>query len=176
MKISIDHTIAPDAVADFYAVYVAAFDPLRTRAAARHMLTAEEFRAEMTDERIDKYVVRDEAGAIIALGTLATDLAAIPWISPEYFAAHYPEQLARGAVYYLGYTLVKPEHARTGAYRLIMDHLERRCSEDRAVCGYDVCAYNDARTIGRRSASLAESWGARVDQLDVQTYYAASFS
>src|SRR3954462_4619950 len=108
MRITIEQSIDAEAIDAFYPLYVAAFDPIRTRAAARHMLTAEEFAEEMTDQRIDKYVVWHADGTPIALMTLATDLTAVPWISPEYCTARYPDHMSRGAVYYLGYTLVHP--------------------------------------------------------------------
>jgi len=62
MKITIERTMSPAAIDTFYGIYVAAFDPLRTRAAARHLLSAQEFAAEMTDERIEKYVAWGEDG------------------------------------------------------------------------------------------------------------------
>jgi GNAT superfamily N-acetyltransferase len=175
MNITVESTIADEHIAAFYEVYAAAFGPMRTRAAARHMLTADEFAAEMTDERIDKYVVWDVSGQPAAIATLATDLSAIPWISPEYFAAQYPDQLADGRVYYLGYTLVKPQYAGKGIHHMLMEQVKRRLATDRAVCGYDVCAFNDAGAIGRVVGDLASAWGARIDRLDVQTYYAACF-
>jgi hypothetical protein len=175
MKITIERTMSPEAIAAFYPLYVAAFDPIRTRAAARHILTAEEFAAEMTDERIDKYVVWDATGEPVALTTLATDLSAVPGISREYFAARYPAQYARGAVFYLGYTLVDPKHAGQGVFTLMTDRVERRLAQARAVCAFDVCASHDANKVGRRVAALAGSGDANVDAIDVRTYYAASF-
>jgi GNAT superfamily N-acetyltransferase len=175
MKITTERVLAASVVAAFYPLYAAAFAPLRTRAAARHVLTADEFAAEMADERIDKYVVWDDSGAPVAMTTLATDLAAVGWISPEYFAARHPDEFARGAVFYLGYTLVHPEHANQGVFQLMTDTIERRCAEVRAVCAFDVCAYNDAGRVGRRIALLASgNWN--VDAVDVQTYYAASWA
>ncbi|MGC9665876.1 hypothetical protein ACNTMW_04895 [Planosporangium sp. 12N6] len=175
MRLSIERVIDADTVATFYPLYVAAFEPIRTRAAARHLLSAEEFAAEMTDHLIDKYVVWDDDGEPIALTTLTTDLSAVPWISPEYFAARYPEQFARGAIYYLGYTLVHPGFAERGVFQLMSDAVERRCADVEAVLAFDVCAYNDARAVGRRVGRLGDSEGVTLSAVDVQTYYAATF-
>jgi GNAT superfamily N-acetyltransferase len=175
VKVTIEHKMSEAAVSAFYPVYVAAFDPIRTRAAARHLLAAEEFEAEMVDERIDKYVVWEDNGEPVALTTLATDLDAVPWISPEYFAARYPDQLARGAVFYLGYTLVRPEYAQQGVFQLMTDAVEQRAAESQGVLAFDVCAYNNARSVGRRVGRLGESVGVSLDAVDVQTYYAATF-
>jgi hypothetical protein len=175
MKITVERTIGAEAIAAFYPLYSAAFDPMRTRAAARHMLTAEEFADEMTDERIDKYVVWDDSGVPVALTTLATDLSAVGWISPDYYAARYPEALARGAVFYLGYTLVRPGNTTQGVFQLMTGAIQRRCAEARAVCGFDVSAYNDARKVGKRIGLLGGSGEWSVDAVDKQTYYTASF-
>jgi len=175
VRVTVESTIDTSVVEAFYALYVAAFDPLRTRAAARHVLTAGEFAAEMHDPRIDKYVVWDDGGEPVALTTLATDLSAVAWISPEHMAARYPEHAERGAVYYLGFTLVHPQRGHR-AFALTIGALTRRLAEDRAVCGFDVCAYNDAGNLGR---SLVRAFGRdRVspDRIDVQTYYAADYS
>jgi hypothetical protein len=177
MKITIERTIAPAAIESFYAIYLAAFGPLRTRAAARHVLSAQEFAAEMTDERIDKYVAWNGDGEPIALTTLTADLAAVPWVSPDYYAARYPEHFARGALLYLGYTLVHPDHEREGVFARIAARVVRRCTQERAVCAFDVCGYNDqVHGLGRSIAALSRSLDMRVETADVQTYYAAVFN
>jgi hypothetical protein len=176
MKITIESTVGTDAIELFYDLYVAAFAPLQTNAAARHMLSFGEFIEEMTDPRIDKYVAWDDDGEPIALTTLTTDLTAVPWISPHYFAARYPEHHDRGALYYLGYTLVRPDRERSGVFARIAARIVRRLTEERAVCAFDVCGYNDGtHQIGRSIANLSRSLDMSMDTVDVQTYYAASF-
>lgn len=175
MRLTVLGALDPATVDAFYPAYAAAFEPLRTRAAARHILSAAEFAEEMTDPRIDKYVVWTDDGEPVAMTTMTTDLSAVAWISPEYFAARYPEHYARGAVYYLGYTLVGPGRKRHGAFALMMDAVVRRLIEGRAVCAFDICAYNDERGIGRRIAALCRAGNSTIDPVDVQTYYAASF-
>lgn len=174
MRLTIEHKLSDAAIAAFYPLYVAAFEPVSTRAAARHLLAAEHFEAEMVDERIDKYVLWDD-DTPLALTTLSTDLDAVAWISPEYFAARYPEQYARRAIFYLGYTLVEPERAEQGMFHLMIDAIERRCAEARGVFAFDVCAYNDAHSVGRRIRRLGETDGWSLAAIDVQTYYAATF-
>jgi hypothetical protein len=177
MKVTVEQTLPASVVDAFYPMYVAAFDPLRTVAAARHVLSAEEFAAEMADPRIDKYVVWDDEDMPVAMTTLATDLAAVPWISPEYFAAKYPEHLARGAVFYLGYTLVAPGgRRRPGVFPLMIQRMMRRLIEANAVCGFDVCAHNDTHGIGRQVAAMCRAGNADIAKLDTQTYYSFAFS
>jgi hypothetical protein len=90
----------------FWELYVTAFGPLRTRAAQRQVLHEDEFYEEMNDPRVWKYVVYDSSGQPVGLSTLTKHLDAITWISPEYYAARYPQHYARQAVYYLGFALV----------------------------------------------------------------------
>jgi hypothetical protein len=177
LKITIERALSAADIDIFYTVYVAAFGPLRTNAAARHLLTADEFADEMTDERIEKYVARGEDGEPVALTTLTTDFTAVPWISPDYYAARYPDHFARGALFYLGYTLVHPEHERRGVFARIAARIVRRLSEARAVCAFDVCGYNDdVHGIGKSIAALSRSLDMSMDTIDVQTYYAATFN
>ena len=74
------------------------------------MLTRAEFFAQMGDERIDKYVAWEADGEPIGMITLTRHLESVPWVSPEYFAARFPEQWARNAVYYLGFMPGPPAH------------------------------------------------------------------
>jgi GNAT superfamily N-acetyltransferase len=172
VKITIERSVA---LGSLYDSYLAAFGPLRTRAAARHLLDADEFAAEMADERIEKYVAWQD-GVPIGLATLTGDLSAVPWVSPEFYAARYPEHAARGALLYLGYTLVHPDHEKQGVFARIAARIVRRCHEARAVCAFDVCGYNDdVHGIARSIAALSRSLPVKVETVDVQTYYGAVF-
>jgi hypothetical protein len=55
------------------------------------------------------------------------------------------------------------------------DAVEQRAAESQGVLAFDVCAYNNARSVGRRVGRLGESVGVSLDAVDVQTYYAATF-
>jgi hypothetical protein len=177
VKITIESTLRMDVIEQFYDLYVMAFTPLQTNAAARHMLTFDEFAEEMTDPRIEKHVAWNRDGEAVALTTLTTDLAAVPWISPHYFAHRYPEHAARGAIFYLGYTLVHPEHEGTGVLARVTVRIFRRMTEARGVLAFDVCGYNDAtHQIGQTVANLSRSLDMKMDRVDVQSYYAATFN
>ena len=52
----------------------------------------------------------------------------------------------------------------------------RRLIEANAVCGFDVCAYNDAHGIGRQVAALCRAGNADIAKLDTQTYYSFAFN
>ena len=181
MRVTIEPTIPPYLVTSFYDLYVAAFEPLRTRAAARQVLNLHEFAQEMSDPRVDKYVVWDEdargAERAVALTTFTNDLSTVPWIEPAYYEHRYPEHFARGAVFYLGFTLVHPGLHQAGVFHRTVAKIVERLVEERAVCAWDICAHNDIslslqdnieRLLHRRA-------DVTVAPIDRQTYYAGTF-
>nr|KEP23831.1 hypothetical protein DA06_04385 [Georgenia sp. SUBG003] len=176
-QVSTSRTLSDDLIDEFWPTYLAAFEPLETRAAARHVLTREEFEEEMRDERILKVLAHDHEGRAAGLTTLATDLAAVPWVSSEFHARLYPEHAARGAIYYVGFTLAHPGHRRSLVFVDMLDALIDILVTGRVVCAYDVSRYNDetlrfAEHLFARARSVSDL---EVERVDVQTYYAATF-
>ncbi|MFD6445802.1 hypothetical protein ACFWEJ_11895 [Promicromonospora sp. NPDC060204] len=161
----------------FWTLYLDAFEPLRTRAAARHVLHREEFDAEMADPRVTKLLVRDDQGDAVGLTTLATDLAAVPWVSPEFFAARYPEHAARGALWYIGFTLAHPGRRATRTFMDMIDALVGHLAEHRVVCAYDVSRFNDdsLRFAENLRRHLERTQDVTVETVDRQSYYATTF-
>ncbi len=167
----------PEDVIDiFWPIYRASFEPLTVRAAARHLLSREEFEEDMRDERILKFLVQD-GGRIVGMTTMTTDLDAVPWISPEYYRHHYPEHAARGAIYYFGYALVDPDHRRNRVFVAMLDTMLALLLENRAIAAYDVSRYNDetVKLAERLFIRARQTSDVTVDVADVQTYYAATF-
>ena len=162
----------------FWELYVTAFGPLRTRAAQRQVLHEDEFYEEMNDPRVWKYVVYDSSGQPVGLSTLTKHLDAITWISPEYYAARYPQHYARQAVYYLGFALVAKGARHLSSFATMIEAIAQRVIDDRAVCGYDICAFNNEamRFDVTIEAMLNRRHHVPVERLDSQTYYVADFS
>jgi hypothetical protein len=174
MKITIERALDPAHVERVYGFYRAAFEPLVARAAAKHVLSPGEFAGEMADARIDKYVAWDADGRPGTLACLTTDLTAVPWIEPGYYAARYPEHVAQGRLYYLGYLVADPAgQIRAGS--VITEMIIERCTTERAVLAWDVCAYNARRGMGIRAARLPRTHGVAPEVLDTQTYYSVVF-
>jgi hypothetical protein len=173
-----EQVIDPVRADAFYALYALAFDPLKTRAVARQVLTRAEFHDQMTDRRIDKYIAWDTDGEAVGITTLTRHLAAVPWISPEYFAAKYPDEWARNAVYYLGFTLAHPRLRQQRFLETIIGLGIGALSAQRAVIAYDVCAYNNTalRFSERIEVLLRRYPQASVAAIDSQVYYAVRFS
>lgn len=177
MKVTIESVIAGPAVERFRRLYHDAFDPLRTLAASRQVLTDEEFVAELSDTRVDKYVLWDGDDPI-GLSTLTRHLETVPWISPEYFQARYPEYAARDALFYLGITLIDPARRHPGAHAAMISAVVRTLAEANAICGYDVCAYNqdEVRYADSLERFIKRQAPAEVTTIDHQTYYTVDFS
>jgi hypothetical protein len=155
-----------------------AFGPLRTRAAARQVLHEDEFFEEMVDPRVWKYVVHDATGRAVGLTTLTKHLETVPWISPEYYEARYPQHFARQAVYYLGFTLVAKGARQLSYFTTMLEAAADRVVSDRGVCGYDICAFNNEamRFDVNIEAVLNRTRRVPVERLDSQTYYIADCS
>jgi hypothetical protein len=159
-------------------LYHRAFEPLKIHAAARQVLTREEFLGQLEDHRVDKYVAWDANGEPAGIITLTRHLHAVPWISPEYFAARFPEQWARNAVYYLGFALARPtiQNPRflDTAVRMAIETL----ATERAVIAYDICFYNSS-VLGfseRISELFTRYSDTRPEELDSQIYYGVNFA
>ena len=161
-------------VEGFYQMYERAFGPLRALAAARQVLTREEFFAEMADPRVTKYIARDPAGRALGVATLATDLECLPWISPEFYAAQFPELAARKALYFVGFILVDPGSRGRGAVATMIDAITLRVRDEKALCLFDMCRFNDQHLqLPDRIRDRSELYyPVRTEVLDTQTYYA----
>jgi hypothetical protein len=175
--ITIETVLDADQVEGFYSLYLKAFGPLRTRAVARQVLHRDEFLAQMSDPRVWKFVAWGRDGHPAGLSTLTRDLSTVPWISPEYFAARFPEETARRAVYYWGFTLTRgPYRHHDRLFLAMLQAVAEVVSAGGGICGYDVCAYNNdtrnfAAQVERISHRLAD---VTFQVLDTQTYYCAT--
>jgi hypothetical protein len=166
--------ITPEEIERFLAAYRAAFTPLETLAPARQSLTDAEFREEMTDPRVLKFVGRDESGEAVALSFMALDLSIVPWVSVPYYAHRFPEHHARGAVYYVGALLVRPDRQGGPWVKFVVEDVLRYVAEHRGIVAFDCCGFNAEvvrlpDTIARAAHRVAY---AETFELDAQRYYA----
>lgn len=166
-----------DHIDSFYALYSLAFDPLKKRSVARQVLTRQEFRDQMLDERVEKYVAWSETGEPLGLTTFTNALDSVPWVSPDYFAEHYPEHWARNAVYYLGFTLAHPSQRHLRFVETIITVGMQQAITEHAVIAYDVCAFNNqALRFNGRIADLLENVPtAHLELIDTQLYSCVTF-
>lgn len=160
----------------FWKLYQQSFSQLATKAVNRHLLYEHEFRAMMTDPRVDKYLIVDEVtGETLAMCTLTNHLETISWVSPHYFAHHYPDHAARDAIYYLGFSLVSCAHRRHQLFTELIASVTRTLVQKNAMCAYDICLFNN-ETLGLANAvelMLDRVANVEVRAVDTQTYYTA---
>lgn len=160
----------------YYQLYRDTFGDLEDKAAARQLLHEAEFLEEMLDDRVHKYVVRDEDGETVGMTTLTSDLETVPWVSPTYFARQYPEHYARKAVYYLGFTLVHPSRRKARVFHAMITRIAELMVAERAVAAWDMCMFNDDRRLGGNAGRLlARLADVTIEPVDRQTYYAGVF-
>jgi hypothetical protein len=177
VRITVEAEVDEQTALSYFRLYRDTFGELATKAVARQLLHRDEFLDEMRDPRVHKYVAWDEQGVAVGMSTLTSDLETVPWISPEYFAHHYPEHSARGAVYYQGFTLVHRDHRKSRIFQVLTERVVELLVAERAVCAYDICAHNND-TIGfadNIERLLHRNADVTVVPIDVQTYYAATF-
>ena len=177
VEITVETDVDPETALSYYELYRDTFGALETKAVARQLLHKHEFLEEMHDPRVQKYVAWNECGEVVGLSTLTSDLETVPWISAAYFAHHYPEHTARGAVYYQGFTLVHRGYRKSRVFQILTERVVELLVAERAVCAYDICAYNNdvigfAANIERL---LHRNADVTVVPIDVQTYYSATF-
>lgn len=177
LEVTIEAAVDDVHAEEFYQLYLAAFGPMRTRAAARQVLHRDEFMADMTDSRVHKYVGWHE-GRPITLATMTHHLETVPWISPDFYRARFPEHAARNAIFYLGFILAHPSSQVHQALEQMVEVGVRRLVEAHAVCAFDVCAYNDITRsfTARMTQMLHRHSEVRVMRLDNQQYYGAVFA
>lgn len=174
MRVTTETVIDDSTTERFLELYRAAFDPLVPLAAARQSLTDDEFREEMVDPSVLKYVGWDGSGVPVALVMIATDLGHVPWISPEFWARRYPDHYRRGAIHYYGALLVSPT-VRGGPWAArMLAEATRYTAALPGIAAFDCCRYNvDEVHLPELIASIAERiCHLETVEVDVQRYYA----
>lgn len=151
----------------FYELYRDAFDPLASKAAARHLLDEHEWRKEMLDERILK-LLANQGGRVVGLATVALDIRAVPWVSTAFYEHQYPGR----QIYYTGVAAVEPAHQSSAVFERLLRHGLMRALEDDAVCAFD-CSYfvESAGFPDMINRVTSEVSGGRFTPVDTQTYY-----
>jgi GNAT superfamily N-acetyltransferase len=163
-----------ETIEDLYPRYAGAWEVLLVEAAARHVLSLEEFREEMRDDRLEKHVVIDDDDRVVAMTTLTTELDAIPWINPTFYRHRFPAEAAAGTLFYLGYTFVDVDHRRSEALTLMAGAVNKRLAQAHGVIGFDICGWGMERGIGRRIERMF-SGSVGVLTSDTQTYFVADY-
>jgi hypothetical protein len=166
-------TLDDDIIEEFLPIYQEAFRPLATRAPARQWLTEDEFRHEMRNPSVVKFVARDTSGDAVAMSHMATDLSTVPWISEPFFEVNFPQAYLAKKLWYFGSLLVRTDKQGGPWISFIVHDIFRYLDENGAVAAFDCCGFND-RVM--RLPELLERASRRVAafelrEVDVQRYY-----
>lgn len=159
------------------ALYERSFAPLRHLAAARHVLTEEEFAEEMDHPAISKYVALNDEGEPVGLTTITNDLSTVTWVSPDFYAHRWPEHAATGRIYYLGFTLADPVYQRRGVFDAMISLMAHRMNDEDAVVVWDVCSFNvEQAGLADNIARILSPHSTPPEVIDTQRYYASDFA
>jgi hypothetical protein len=174
MPITIESAVNEATLQEFLPVYRDAFAPLEVLAAGRQSFHDDEFLEILGDASVLKFLAWDRDESPRALSFIATDLQLIPWVSPAYFAHRFPEPYARGAVYYCGTILVRPEHQHGPWAGRVLDAMVEKVVGDHAVIAFDCCGFNvdTVRVPDIVAAAARRQCVLDAFEVDVQRYYA----
>lgn len=126
-----------------WAFYRDVFDELRILAVNRHLMHRHEFEDLMADKRIDKYVAHDDAGEIIGLAAMTSDLSAVPLVSPEYFRHHWPELYAENRLFYVLFVGAMRGPRGRGVFVGLLREMYRPIEAAAGRAFVDVCTHNE---------------------------------
>lgn len=172
--------IGPEAEA-CWSLYDRAFEPLRTRAAQRHALTRSEFDDQMVDSLVTKHLVygnRDTRNPV-GITTLTNDLKAVPLISPEFYAARWPELYAEQRIWYVGFMAIDPDYHGTGVLAQLISSVCSVIPPQGGVVAADICKFNEENMLLPETfARLAGTFTRQPEKqrLDSQVFWAYEFA
>ena len=170
--------IEGDVLEPLWHLYGEALGELRISAVQRHVMTRDEFDGVMADRRVVKYVAEDDSGTPAGLATLTDDLAAVPLISPDYFAHRWPQWYAQRRIWYAGFVAVDRAARAAQVFPEFVAALSRLPDGGGGIVAMDFCHQREA--ADRMPAAIG--WliaqqvpGARGERLDEQSYWAYEF-
>lgn len=160
-----------------WALYLEAFAPVASLAAARHLLTRAELDAEFDNPRVDKIVGFTDDATPVGFITRTQDMAALPWISADTYRARFPVQAAEGRLYFLPIMAMSPRFQGRGYGVALVQRMFAEPAARRGIVAWDYSNANaELQDLVARLVAVAHSVRpARLRVVDVQTYYALDF-
>lgn len=163
--------------ADVWHVFSECFANMHQVAIQDHQMTRPKFDAMMANPDIEKLIsLDDDAGAVVGLTTVTTDLATVPLIKPRFFAERWPH--LTGRIFYVPFIAVLP-HAGAGPLMQVVDYVGHRAAAAKGAVAFDACNHNNAVLGFTRRLVLAARMIARDDDdfptpvhktIDIQSY------
>lgn len=141
MKITRETQVDIELENKFWLMYNTAFADLKTASPCRQYMHESEFREEMSDERMLKFVLWED-GMAVAMALVAVDLRAIDWISPEFFEMKYPDHYKQGTIFYFGALLVDPGLQGLHYSELLLAELINFVVRNNGIAAFDCYSRN----------------------------------
>lgn len=191
MRLETTRSLTGPRAEECWALYEDTFAELRIRAVQRHVMLRGEFDQVLTDPRVTKYVgledaggrgddgtAGDEATVCCALATVATELEAMPLVSPHYFAHRWPELYAAGHIWYVGFVAIRSDLQLGPLFGQIVRDVGAVAAAVGGVAAMDVSRHVEQQrrlpeALGRYFTRLAP--GTRSTRLDEQSFWAYEF-
>jgi hypothetical protein len=153
------------------------FDDLRFRAVQRHLLHRHEFDEVMNDQRVLKYVAAQE-GQVIGLSTMTADLEALPLVSADFFAHHYPELYEQRRIFYVLFTAAQRGMRGAGVFAMLVRRMIVDIIAVDGVVVLDTCSHNETEiTLPETVALMCRRVAGTAQQklLDKQSFWLYEF-
>ncbi|WP_229074110.1 hypothetical protein [Actinoplanes sp. DH11] len=163
---------------DAWDFYQDCFADLAVLAVNRHLMHRPEFDELMADKRAAKYVIRDDEGHVAGLGVMTNQLDAVPLISAEYFAYHWPEHYEQGRLFYVVFVGAAPGTRGTGVFISLLREMYKSIGEADGKVFVDICSYNEERHALPRMISMIlgrVAGRAQPTRLDAQSFWMYEF-
>lgn len=159
-------------------IYEVSAAGLGVLAAARHVMTRDEFDELSTNPDVIKVLAVDEDGGAAGMALLTTDLDSVEWISPGFFRRLYPEHAERGALYYLAFIAVHPDQRGIGLLPMIIFEMASQIASLGGVCCFDVCQFNDEVVPVKEMGSVLmhDTLAFEIRPIDTQRWYVVDFT
>ena len=113
------------------------------------------------------------------MATLTDDLSAVPLISPEFYAARWPQFYAGQQIWYVGFLAVDPYYHGTGVLARMIGSICTVVPQHGGVVAADICQFNqDAMLLPDAFARLVGAFARQPEKqrIDTQVFWAYEFS
>ncbi|MFB9178578.1 hypothetical protein ACFFX1_10600 [Dactylosporangium sucinum] len=166
--------LAGDEAGTAWQLYEQQFTVLNAHAVQRHLMKEAEFYYVCQDGNVEKWRLFDDHDQLVGLATYTNVLESMPLISPEYFAARYPEQYAAGQVWYCGFVCIA-NGADSTTFLELITRMYRQAAARGGVISLDFCGFNNdlaqlVKVALTRLAGGPDS-GFQAVRADIQTYW-----
>jgi hypothetical protein len=174
MEIEVTKVVAGGRRDAAWQLYCEAFDELRAAAVQRHVMHRREFDEVMADERVVKVIAAEHGpNAVDALATYTNELEAMPLISPEYFAARWPDLYATRRIWYLGFFAIRPQLRGSGVFETVIEDMWQVVLAGQGIAALDICRRNEKFGLPQAIEKTldAVSPGVTASRIDEQAYW-----